>query len=55
MPKVQITDPRGELVIPQINTMPDDPTRFSVRYTPKEVGNHQVRKTLSAFNIYLQK
>jgi filamin len=42
IPKVQIMDPRGEQIFPQINPIADDPTRFEVRYTPKDVGNHQI-------------
>uniref|UniRef100_A0A1I8AY61 Calponin-homology (CH) domain-containing protein n=1 Tax=Meloidogyne hapla TaxID=6305 RepID=A0A1I8AY61_MELHA len=42
LPRVQITDPRGELLSVDIAAYEEEPSRSIVRYTPKSVGNHQI-------------
>uniref|UniRef100_A0A914H238 Filamin-C n=1 Tax=Globodera rostochiensis TaxID=31243 RepID=A0A914H238_GLORO len=42
LPKVQITDPRGDLLPVDVAAYEEEPTRSIVRYTPQSVGNYQV-------------
>ncbi|CAK5072454.1 unnamed protein product [Meloidogyne enterolobii] len=42
LPKVQIIDPRGELLPVDIAAYEEEPSRSIIRYTPKSVGNHQI-------------
>ncbi|KAL3089865.1 hypothetical protein niasHT_022497 [Heterodera trifolii] len=42
LPKVQITDPRGDLLPVDVAAYEEEPSRSVVRYTPQTVGNHQI-------------
>jgi hypothetical protein len=42
LPKVQIRDPCGELLPVDTASYEEEPNRAFVRYTPRNVGNHQI-------------